>query len=412
MNIVEINYADLVGHAFNGFDLHRELIKRGIHASQIVLDKRSDCDSVKKLAQDQILHHQIRQLEREYSISNLLYPYGEEIIKTAEFKTADLVHYHILHNGMVSLLDYPRLMNAKKSVWTVHDPWIVTGNCVHPLDCDKWKSGCGECRRTNEKYFEMNCDNTDFMWKQKKQIFSQINPNIIVSCDFMEKYLQNSPITQHFTNIYVIPFGVDADKYVLKNKREARSLFGVGNNKVVIGFRADSAAVKGCKYMYEALRKITQHKNIQLLSVGSGAIPEDIKEKYNIKELGWVDGEEQMIQFYQLCDLFLMPSLAETFGLMAIEAMAAECAVICFQDTVLEEITSAPDIGIAVPYLSADRLASEISCLVNHPEELKRRGKRGNNLVRDKYSFEQYVKKHIELYCNVQSAGGDVRCSH
>ena len=113
MNLLEINFADLVGHAFNGYDLHIELLKKGIPARQLVLDKRSECESVRSLAQDHILHHQIREFEKEHSISNLLYPYGEGIAVSPEYKWADLVHYHILHNGMVSLLDYPRLMNEK-----------------------------------------------------------------------------------------------------------------------------------------------------------------------------------------------------------------------------------------------------------------------------------------------------------
>jgi len=162
MKILGINFSDLVGHVFNGYDLHLDLLEKGIEASQIVLDKRSSSDSVKSLSKDLILHSQIREFEKQYSISNLMFPYGEEIINSFEFQTADLVHYHILHNGVVSLLDYPRLMNSRKSVWTIHDPWIITGNCVHPLTCERWKKGCGNCRRTNEikqgtKYREHIC---------------------------------------------------------------------------------------------------------------------------------------------------------------------------------------------------------------------------------------------------------------
>lgn len=397
MNIVEVNYIDTAGHIFNGYDLHMALRRRGINAGQIVMEKRSESDSVKCLSRDLILHYQIREFERINSISHLLYPYGEEIINCSEFLEADIVHYHILHNEMVSLLDYPRLMNAKKSVWTIHDPWIVTGNCIHPLDCDKWKSGCGGCRRTNEA-FELCSDNTDFMWQQKKRIMAQINPHIVVSCGFMKKYLEESPITGHFSNIHVIPFGVKTEKYACVSLQKQERRLRIGSGKFVIGFRVNGAEIKGCRYIYEALRKIKLGTKIQLICVGGGGVPEDIKGIYQTTELGWVDDESEMMNFFQSCDLFLMPSLAESFGMMAVEAMASKCAVICFRGTVLEEVTNAPDCGIAVEYLSSDALASEIVRLTEHSEEAVRRGEKSFEYVKEHYSFETYVDRHVELY--------------
>lgn len=400
MNIVEVNFADAVGHIFNGYDLHLALRQRGFEAGQIVMDKRSNSDSVKSLSKDLVLHHQIREFEKVHSISNLLYPYGEEIVHCKEFLRADIVHYHILHNGMVSLLDYPRLMNAKKSVWTIHDPWIITGNCVHPLSCDRWKKGCGECKRINEIYFELSADNTDFMWEQKRRILAQVNPHIVVASNFMKWYLQKSPITEHFSDIHVIPFGVKIEKYAHANRvKRERKLQVIGNNnKFVIGFRADQADIKGNKYVYEALRKVSPGTQVQLICVGNGKVPGDIRNMYQTTELGWVDDEQEVMDFYQACDLFLMPSLAESFGMMAVEAMASECAVICFKNTVLEEVTNAPECGIAVEYLSSDALAAEIVRLAEHPDEALRRGRKGFEYVEAHYNFDTYVDRHIELY--------------
>lgn len=398
MNIVEVNFADLVGHVFNGYDLHMALRQRGYNAGQIVMDKRSNSDSVKCLSRDLILHHQIREFEKVNSISNYLYPYGEEILHCEEFLKADIVHYHILHNGMISLLDYPRLMNAKRAVWTVHDPWIVTGNCVHPLGCDKWEDGCGECGRIKESDFELDDDNTAFMWEQKKLILAQVDPHIVVASAFMKNYIEKSPITGHFSNIHVIPFGVKTKEYVLAKGKREEGKFRQGKDKIVIGFRADNAEIKGCRYLYEALRKLDVNAGIRLICVGSGIVPADIKGRYQTTELGWVDKEAEMMDFYQSCDIFLMPSLAESFGMMAVEAMASKCVVICFRGTVLEEVTNVPDCGIAVEYLSAGGIASEITRLIKHPEEIRRRGEKGFERVKQNYEFDAYVNKHIELY--------------
>lgn len=398
MNILEVNFSDIVGRKFNGYDLHLKLNSMGMKAFQIVIDKRSNTDTVIALKKDWMLHQQLRDFEYKYSISNLLCPYGEEIKQTEAFQNANIVHYHILHNGMVSLLDYPGLMNWKKSVWTIHDPWIITGNCVHPLNCMRWMEGCGLCERLDEKYFEMSADNTAFMWKVKKQILAQVNPDIIVASEFMRQYLEKSPLTQHFNKIHKIPFGVDAGRYEIEKRYQYKSKYHIDEEKFVIGFRADDAPVKGCKYLYDALLKIEDRKQIVLVCVGAGSVPDDITEKYGVIQLGWTDNEQQMLEFYEVCDLFVMPSLAESFGLMAIEAMAAGCAILCFKDTVLEEITKAPECGIAVPYQSSEALATAICQLTEKREEVRERGRKGHELVKRQYRFDEYVNRHKTLY--------------
>jgi len=94
----------------------------------------------------------------------------------------------------------------------------------------------------------------------------------------------------------------------------------------------------------------------------------------------------------------LMPSLAETFGLMSIEAMACETALICFRSTVLESITRAPDVGIAVEYRSAQAITEALTWLIGEPEELERRKQLGRRFVAETYSYDRYVQQHLQLF--------------
>lgn len=151
--------------------------------------------------------------------------------------------------------------------------------------------------------------------------------------------------------------------------------------------------------MMEQLGEV--NKKITYICLGDGTIPQHIREKYKIKQLGWEKRKEIIIEFYGICDIFLMPSLAESFGLMAIEAMAQRCSVVCFKNTVLEEITEAPEIGCAASYCDAKSLAEIVKRLIENVDEIKYRGEQGRNLVRRKYNFEQYVTAHKQLYQNV-----------
>lgn len=398
MNIVEVDYSDLSGKSFNGYELHQALLRKGITATQIVKWKESSLDSVSAYADDKVLDYQIRELEDRYSIQNLLFPYADELEKMGEFQKADIVHYHLIHKGAFSLLDIPTLMNKKKSVWTIHDPWIVTGNCVHPLECKQWQDGCKECRRLDDGYFRMRENNAQFMWKVKKDILGRINPVIVVASDFMKRYVQESPITSHFQKIYKIPFGVEISKYQLEKRDEYRRKFGILRHKFVIAYRSDEVELKGCRYLYDALRMIGRDEDIVLFCVGGGTVPEDIERKYHLINFGWLDDDRQIAEILGASDLFIMPSLAESFGLMAVEAMAAGCTVICFEKTVVAEVINAPYCGISVSYGAADEIAKEIKRLKMERESVQVRGQKGHELVKYKYRFDEYVDRHICLY--------------
>jgi len=400
MKVLEVNYTDLPGRIFNGYDLHLELNKRGMDASQAVLHKFSNTGTVYEIIRDPLIQMQLEEYERINQISHLIYPNAAVFERMKNVKEADLIHYHIIHNHMFSLYDYELLMNSHRSVWTIHDPWIVTGDCIYPLACDKWKMGCEDCTNTDGYGYGAKPDNTHFMWGIKKEVLKNINPHIVVSCDFMKNYIQNSPLTKHFNHLHTIPFGVKLDDNE-KKKGEDRDFFSIARQDIVLGFRAEEGSIKGGKYIYDALRSLGVQKQITVITVGSAKIPNDIKRKYNVIELGWVNDDTLMKKFWNVVDVFIMPSLAESFGLMAIEAMAQRCAVVCFKDTTVEEITDAPKCGVAADYASASSLKQKLTDLIQNKDEIIYRSNLGRKIVESNYRFDMYVDRHIELYKEV-----------
>ncbi len=401
MRIIEVNYADLPGRIFNGYDLHLSLNQLNHTANQIVVNKYSQEDTVIALKNDVLVERQLKNLENKLSMSNLLSILGKQLQEEYCFLRADIVHYHILHNNMISLLDLPKLMSLKPSIWTIHDPWLVTGNCVHPLKCTKWLDGCRNCENLKYKYFEMKDDKAWQMWNIKKQIYSKLDIDVVVATNFTKKYIQDSPLTKHFSRIHKIPFGVDVELFKRFDNLQVRSKYGIEKGKIVIGFRKDNSPVKGGVYIYEALERMSFNKDIVIISVGDGDIPNSLKQKFRVIDLGWQNNDYIMKEFFTVCDIFIMPSLAESFGLMAIEAMAAQVPVICFKDTVLEEIVEAPNCGIAVQYASSNKLKEAIERLVYNQDECKIRGRKARMIIERCYQYKQYVQSHIQLYEDV-----------
>lgn len=387
MKVLQVNNCDIPGRIFNGFDLHLALIEQGIDASQLVIDKYSDKKTVLELGINSLEREQIIYLEEKYCVKNVLFPYAEKYLKKIEKGNYDIVHFHFPYHNMFSLLDYPRIMDSN-SVWTIHDLWMLTGNCTHPLECSGWKYGCRDCNKYDDSYFPMKYNNVEFMWKLKKDIYSKTNPHIIVASKYMEEFIRKSPLTCHFTNIHHIPFGIEIPDLKKRN-----------NEKVVIGFRAEDAYIKGTYFLYKALEGLVEISNkIELQCVGSGKVPEDIKKKFKTKSYGWINDKEAMNEIMQDWDIFIMPSLAESFGLMAIEAMSYKCAVICFENTAVADITCAPRYAVTASYASSDDLMRKIKKLIDNKDIRLHYQFEGYEFVKKKYRFKDYVNKHIELY--------------
>ncbi len=399
MVIIQVNDNDLPGCRFNGHDLQLALNEKGHQAYQFVLNKTGDKDTTIPLLSKRLdfLRGNLIEFERHLSMNGLAYSMGRNIMSRQEFQNADIVHYHLIHNYFLSLLDFPELTKTKPSIWTIHDPWAFTGHCVHPQECAGWKTGCKSCPKLHE-YFPMRYDKAWQMWKIKKQVYSQLDIDIIVASKFMEKYVKDSPMTKQMERVHTIPFGIKIEDFGLALKTDARKQWNIPNNDFVIAFRAEDSEFKGLKYILQMLKVLDTTQKITLLTVGHSTLPKNLKNRYNLVELGWQDNPKAISLFYTACDVFLMPSIAEAFGLMAVEAMASSRPVVVFEGTALPSVTFAPECGIAVSKGNSNALKDAVERLMVNPDECKNRGEKGRELAEKYYGFEEYVNRHMKLY--------------
>lgn len=400
MNILQVNPLDLTGRQFNGYDLNEALRRQGHQAVQCVSEKESGNQYVKRIIDTSWNLMTIIEIEQQYKLYWQLNPYGLVLMERPEFQTADLVHYHLIHNNLLAIPDFPALTQAKPSVWTWHDPWAATGHCVHPFECQGWRSRCTPCPHP-ENYFPMRSDCAHTIWELKRQAYQKMDVDIVVASDFMLNFARNSPLGQLFLRVHKIPFGIHKENYGKKNLEEARTRFGISNDRFVIAFRCETSPFKGTEYIYKMLDRIDCKENITLLCVGIAAPPKSVTQKFHTVSLGWQNDPQLLADFYSACNVFLMPSTAEAFGLMAVEAMASARPMICFEGTALPSVTFAPQCGIAVPPRDVDALLSAVRRLRDCPEEAHRRGRMGQEIVQEHYLFQDYVRRHLELYAEV-----------
>jgi glycosyltransferase involved in cell wall biosynthesis len=404
MNVLHVNNTDLPGRRFNGYDLMTELRGRGISGKQAVLTKLSTSNDVVSLfdgQSDEDFQNALCRVEERRSMFGLLFPWGRLLSETPEFRDADVVHYHLIHNQVISLFDFAWLMRTKPAVWTFHDPWPFTGHCVYPRDCEKWLSGCHGCPRL-DAVFAMQDDHADRMWAVKKQVLSEVDADIVVASEFMLDMVRRSPLTSHLPRVHQIPFGIDTSRSLPDSeKRASRKMLGIPEDDYVLLFRATPSEAKGLDHIVRALASAPPLRPTTLLTLDAKGLIGTLDSEYRVVEFGWVEDEAKHPRILSACDVFLMPSTSEAFGLMAIEAMGAGRPVICFEGTSLPAVTHAPDCGISVPMGDDVALRAAIDDLSSNPSEAARRGELGRKIVAREYGHERYLDSMAALYRSV-----------
>lgn len=249
--------------------------------------------------------------------------------------------------------------------------------------------------------FPFSKDNCSELWNIKKYVFDNIDVDLVFSSDWMIELAKDSPILQNQKNYHKIPLGIDIDKFSSIDYESARKKLNIKKDEIVLFFRSQNE-FKGTPYIVEALKKLKTDKKITLLTCDNKGLISEVEDKYKIIELGHINDKE-MIVAMNACDIFLMPSIGESFGMMAIEAMSCSKPVIVFDNSALPSVTHAPECGYLVSDRNSHDLMKAIDDLVSNEKERIRRGNLAKKIVQEEYTEEAYNQRLKELYKKVMN---------
>ncbi len=401
MRIVQVSGYDTLGAQVNGFLLHRFLMERGHDSHMVVSRKFSNDENVHEVGGPvtRRLNWAGVAAQRALSAYCWLPLLSVGIGSMPCVANADIVNLQLLHNAQFfSLLQLPLLTRKQRVILSVHDMFLFTGHCVYSLDCDRWMTGCGSCPDLDIP-LPVRSDTTALNWKLKRWMFAHSNLDLVVGSSWQRERVQKSPILGHFP-LHFIPYGVDTRVYRVRDKAAIREKLGLPQDAHVISFRSVPFRrnFKGGEYIEAALQGYRPVKQTWLLTFeGVGGL-DSLRDRYRFLELGWIEDQDTIAEALVAADLFLMPSIAEGFGLMAVESMACGTPVIVFEGTALPETIAAPECGIAVPYKDSYALRQAIERVLGDPGLHHHLRKNGLRHVAAKHGFEAYAEGYLRLY--------------
>lgn len=403
MNILHISNTDLVGGRFTGFYMQQSLDKSH-NVEMAVWDKKSQSSQVhlippSNLALRFLASHTMKLgfrlgCDGLTSTGGLVLPFCEY------FKRADVVHLHLIHNSTnFSILSLLVLSHKKPIVWTIHDPWAMTGGCVHSFECDRWLTGCSpRCPHPGRKSLFQHYV-PSLHWRIKKWVYKRTDVTLVVASKWMQDRVERSPLLRHLPCIQ-IPFGIDLEVFKPGSKEECRKKLGIPLGSKVIAFRdvgLESDRFKGMSWLMEALKIYEPQEPTTLLIFEDGKDFKVLSPKYKVITTGWIDSNDLAVAL-SAADIFVMPSIQEAFGLMAVESMACGTPVIVFEGTALPDVIKSPLGGVAVPARDSLALAGAIKRLLDDDGLRSELGTQARQLAEREYALPLYAQRHIHLY--------------
>lgn len=313
----------------------------------------------------------------------------------AEAINADVVHCHTWYAhfaGIVAKLCYGI-------------PLVITTHSLEPLR--PWK------REQLGRGYDASS------WVEKTAI-EMADALIAVSEETKEDVLKHFDVDEK--KVKVIYNGINLQQYVKTSETDTLDEYGVDKNKPYVLFVGRITRQKGIIHLVNAIKYIDPDTQI-VLCAGAPDTEEIGKEmedavnevKKTRKNVIWIDKmvtKEEIIQLYSHADVFCCPSIYEPFGIINIEAMACDTAVVASAVGGIKEVVVDGETGILVPVEQQDSapfepvnpdkfardLAEGVNTLINNPELRNTMAKKGRKRVEDYFDWISIAKQVEELY--------------
>lgn len=402
IKVLNISSGDQIGSRFNGFDWIDGLKERGVLSSIAVnwsrdsgLNSVFDLSGRNKSRYTRSIRRLVYLEFMRRGVEYADYYWSKSVFKNKHYKEADLVHLQIVHDGTLSLNVIERIMREKPTVWTWHDPWPLTGHCVYPMTCSRFELGCGNCPDL-DRPFRVQIDRTKENRERKHELIQKIQ-NVHVSTHWFASLIKKSLLGINL-NINVLPFGIDSRQFEIVNKQSIRRNFGIESENFVIGIRATSNPQKNFKLFLDTLELLPPDPNLVIVTIEATGLLQRYEKKFRIVELPWTNNHENLLQFYGLLDVFLMPSLYETFGFMGLEAQSCGVPVIGLPNTALDEILNLKENGYLIPSGKPEELLNLLRCLPNLQSDLESKSNLSRANAKDNFNQEVFLDNLVSLY--------------
>lgn len=180
-----------------------------------------------------------------------------------------------------------------------------------------------------------------------------------------------------FERLEVVARGVDTRQFdPARRSEQLRAQWGADDETLVVACVGRLAREKNLALLVDAFGAIERRvPNARLLLVGAGPIEDELRAVCPGAVFAGRRHGEELAAHYACADLFLFPSLTETFGNVTIEAMASGLPVVAFDCAGAAQIITDGEHGVRVPLGDARAFVAAALALAFDPARRERLGR-------------------------------------
>ncbi|MFI6495868.1 glycogen synthase [Nonomuraea typhae] len=236
--------------------------------------------------------------------------------------------------------------------------------------------------------------------------------------DVLAAYPEISP-----DRVSVIHNGIDTAEYAPDPGQDVLAKHGIDPARPYVIFVGRITRQKGLVHLLRAARSFTPGAQI-VLCAGAPDTPEIAAEVAGLVEslaaardgVVWISEmlpKPEVIQLLTHARVFVCPSVYEPMGIVNLEAMACESAVVATATGGIPEVVADGETGLLVPIAAgadgepddpgrfAADLAERVNALLGDPVRAKALGAAGRARAVEHFSWESVARRTLELYASL-----------
>jgi glycosyltransferase involved in cell wall biosynthesis len=424
LKILLLNYIDSGGGAaIAAKRLLNELCHNNIDAVLGVIKKKSFDNSVIVLKRHSFIEHYsfyriiIKIFKKIIYIKNKIFKNdfktSNKILHSTNTKTLidinyinnsdyDLIHLHWVNCDMISIEDIAKI--NKPIVWTMHDCWIFCGAEHYPNILEKDIRFIEGYNKKNKPKTTLGTDICRKTWERKKKAWKNTKFNFISPSNYEKDcFVKSALLKNSQNNCTVIPNIIPENIFKPIDNKLLKELYQIPSDKKVIGFGAagvviEKKSIKGEYLLLDSFKKLHNKSDYQLVIFGDNNNLFLNELQISIFSTGFISNPYILAGIYNLCDVFVCPSLLENLPNVCIESIFCGVPVTAFNTGGIPDIVEHKKTGyLAQCFDSEDLYNGILYCIDNH-DELSH-----NALLKARNDFNNktIAQKHINLYKSI-----------